>query len=121
MAKPKRAKKKKKSGVGVDFARVKQKVGKKLAPAANETNTTVKARTINLPSQSLAVDKSGSAVTHRNLTLKVRHHATAQRMQIPMNVQCPRGGGGGVGGGGVFLRVCTSVLLLLSNPIRCEL
>ena len=70
MAKAKKPKRKN-PGVGVDFSRVKQKVGKKLAPAANETNTQVRARTINLPSQSLAADKSGSAVTHRNLTLKV--------------------------------------------------
>lgn len=64
--------KRKNPGVGVDFRRVKHKVGKKLPRAQNETDTSFKSRSINLPDQSVLADKSGAAVTSRNLTLKVR-------------------------------------------------
>eukprot|EP00887_Chlorella_sp_A99_P000463 scaffold17.g463.t1 len=69
MGKPQ--KKKKNAGVGVDFKRVKHRVGKKLPRAQNQTDTTFKSRSISLPQQSVAVDKGGAAVTHRNLTLKL--------------------------------------------------
>lgn len=59
-------------GVGVDFKRVKHKVGKKLPKAQNETRTDFAARSINLPSQSVTADKGGAAVTSRNLTIQVR-------------------------------------------------
>lgn len=62
--------KRKNAGVGVDFKRVKHKVGKKLVKAQNETDTTVVSKSITLPEQSIAVDKGGAAVTHRNLSLK---------------------------------------------------
>lgn len=58
-------------GVGVDFKRVKHKVGKKLPKAQNETETSFKARSINLPSQGLSTDKEGIATNSQNLTLKV--------------------------------------------------
>jgi pre-rRNA-processing protein IPI1 len=58
-------------GVGIDFKRVKHKVGKKLPKAQNETDTSFKARSINLPSQGLAEDKEGVATNSQNLTLKV--------------------------------------------------
>jgi pre-rRNA-processing protein IPI1 len=64
--------KRKNPGVGVDFRKVKHKVGKKLPKAQNDTNTDFKSRSINLPTQSLAQDKAGAAVSERNLTLKVR-------------------------------------------------
>ena len=64
--------KRKNAGVGVDFRRVKHKVGKKLPKAQNETDTSFKSRSITLPEQSALQDKAGAAVTHRNLTLKVR-------------------------------------------------
>lgn len=63
--------KRKKTGVGIDFRRVKSKVGKKLPKAQNETDMTFKARSINLPGQSLTEDKSGLAVSQRNLTTQV--------------------------------------------------
>lgn len=63
--------KRKNAGVGVDFRKVKHKVGKKLPRAQNATDTTVRARAISLPEQSLGADKGGAAVTQRNLTLKV--------------------------------------------------
>lgn len=64
--------KRKNAGVGVDFKKAKHKVGKKLPQAKNATDTDVKSRAITLPEQSIATDKSGLAVTHRNLTLKVK-------------------------------------------------
>ena len=64
-------KRKKNPGVGVDFKRVKHKVGKKLPAAQNATDTSVRAKRINLPSQSLAADKIGTPVSDHNLSLKV--------------------------------------------------
>ncbi|KAL0049524.1 hypothetical protein WJX82_004125 [Trebouxia sp. C0006] len=60
--------KRKKAGVGIDFRRVKSKVGKKLPKAQNETDMTFKARAINLPGQSVTEDKTGLVVSQRNLT-----------------------------------------------------
>ena len=64
-------KKRKVAGVGIDFKRAKHKVGKRLPPARNATDTTVRSRVISLPSQSVAADKGTAAVSERNLTLKV--------------------------------------------------
>lgn len=61
----------KNAGVGVDFKRVKHKVGKKLPKARNETNTDFTSKSINLPSQAVKEDRSGVAVNYQNLTLKV--------------------------------------------------
>lgn len=63
--------KRKKPGVGIDFRRVKSKVGKKLPKAQNDTDVTFKSKAINLPGQSLNEDKTGQAVSQRNLTLQV--------------------------------------------------
>ena len=63
--------KRKKPGVGIDFRRVKSKVGKKLPKAQNETDMSFKSRSINLPGQSLTEDKTGQAVSQRNLTTQV--------------------------------------------------
>lgn len=59
-------------GVGIDFKRAKHKVGKKLPRAQNDTNVDFKARAINLPSQTVREDRTGTAVNYQNLTLKVR-------------------------------------------------
>lgn len=64
--------KRKKPGVGIDFRRVKSKVGKKLPKAQNETDMSFKSKSINLPGQSLTEDKTGLAVSQRNLTTQVR-------------------------------------------------
>lgn len=58
-------------GVGIDFKKVKHKVGKKLPKAQNETDTNFKARSINLPSQGLKEITEGAAVNYQNLSLKV--------------------------------------------------
>jgi hypothetical protein len=75
--------KRKNPGVGVDFRKVKHKVGKKLPKAQNETRTDFQARSINLPNQSITQDKAGAAVSERNLTLKVGRMAvwTLNRQQ----------------------------------------
>jgi pre-rRNA-processing protein IPI1 len=51
-----------------DFEKVKSKVGKKLKPAANVTNTSFKSRAIHMTLQTQAAD--GEAQTHRGQTLK---------------------------------------------------
>lgn len=71
MAGPGNKKRRKVAGVGIDFKRAKHKVGKRLPPARNATDTTVRSRVITLPSQSVAEDKGTAAVSERNLTLKV--------------------------------------------------
>jgi hypothetical protein len=59
------------AGVGVDFSRVKRKVGRTLAPAANATDTSISAKSITLPSQSVAENRRGKATTaDRDLTLR---------------------------------------------------
>lgn len=63
--------KRKNAGVGIDFKRAKHKVGRKLPAARNATDTTIKSGTLTLTQQSLAADRTGQAVTERNLTLKV--------------------------------------------------
>jgi pre-rRNA-processing protein IPI1 len=63
--------KRKNAGVGVDFRKVKHKVGKRLPKPQNETRTDFASRSINLPSQSITADKGSAAVSERNLTLKV--------------------------------------------------
>ena len=65
-------KRKKNPGVGVDFKRAKHKVGKKLPPAQNATETSFKAKRITLPNQSLAADRTGAAVSDHNLSVKVQ-------------------------------------------------
>lgn len=63
--------KRKNSGIGIDFRKAKHKVGKTLKKPRNDTDTTIKSHAIHLPTQSVATDKEGTAVTTRNLTLKV--------------------------------------------------
>ena len=70
MGKP--GKRKKNPGVGIDFKRAKHKVGKKLPQAQNATDTSFKAGSIVLGTQSLAVDRQGLAVSSHSLTVKVR-------------------------------------------------
>ncbi|GAQ89087.1 hypothetical protein KFL_004860050 [Klebsormidium nitens] len=60
---------KKKKGPGIDFKRVKSKVGKKLPRADNFTRTDFKAKALHLPDQSVTASK-GTAVTSRNLSLQ---------------------------------------------------
>lgn len=61
---------KKNAGVGIDFKRIKHKVGKKLKRAQNDTETDFKFKALSVATQSVAQDKSGSATNYHNLTLK---------------------------------------------------
>ncbi|KAI3813070.1 hypothetical protein L1987_17786 [Smallanthus sonchifolius] len=61
---------KKKQKRGVDFKKIKRKVGRKLPPPKNTTNTEVKSKAIILPEQTLASEKAGLAVSKKGLTLK---------------------------------------------------
>lgn len=55
---------------GVDFKKIKRKIGRKLPPPKNTTNTEVKSKAIILPEQSVASEKAGLAVSKKGLTLK---------------------------------------------------
>ncbi|KAI3713299.1 hypothetical protein L1987_71874 [Smallanthus sonchifolius] len=61
---------KKKQKRGVDFKKIKRKVGRKLPPPNNTTNTEVKSKAIILPEQTLASEKAGLAVSKKGLSLK---------------------------------------------------
>lgn len=70
MPKTAQKRKAKNAGVGIDFKKAKHKVGKKLPKAQNATDTNFKSKAITLPAQTVG-DMKGSAVTQKNLTLKV--------------------------------------------------
>ncbi|GAB2266847.1 hypothetical protein Dimus_001835 [Dionaea muscipula] len=55
---------------GVDFKKFKRKLGRRLPPPKNATNTEIKSKAIILPEQSVAADKAGLAVSKKGLTLK---------------------------------------------------
>ncbi|XP_061362457.1 uncharacterized protein LOC133306194, partial [Gastrolobium bilobum] len=55
---------------GVDFKKIRRKVGRKLPPPKNTTNTEIKSKAIVLPEQSVAAEKGGLAVNKKGLTLK---------------------------------------------------
>ncbi|XP_043726037.1 testis-expressed protein 10 homolog [Telopea speciosissima] len=62
---------------GVDFNKIKRKIGRKLPPPKNATNTEIKSKAIILPEQSVASDKAGLAVNKKGLTLKELLHQTS--------------------------------------------
>ncbi|XP_024016944.1 uncharacterized protein LOC21387601 isoform X1 [Morus notabilis] len=68
MAPSKASKKQQKRGV--DFKKIKRKIGRKLPPPKNATNTEIKSKAIILPEQSVASEKAGLAVNKKGLTLK---------------------------------------------------
>ncbi|XP_020218662.1 uncharacterized protein LOC109801907 isoform X2 [Cajanus cajan] len=55
---------------GVDFKKIRRKVGRKLPPPKNTTDTEIKSKAIVLPEQSVAAEKAGLAVNKKGLTLK---------------------------------------------------
>lgn len=55
---------------GVDFKKIKRKIGRKLPPPKNATETEIKSKAIILPEQSVASEKAGLAVSKKGLTLK---------------------------------------------------
>ncbi|XP_015692389.1 uncharacterized protein LOC102700798 isoform X1 [Oryza brachyantha] len=66
----KKPKAKPKQRGGVDFKKYKHKVGRKLPPPKNATNTEIKSKAIVLPEQSMASERAGMAVNKRGLTLR---------------------------------------------------
>ncbi|OWM77064.1 hypothetical protein CDL15_Pgr002588 [Punica granatum] len=70
MAGPKaKNKKKQQQKHGVDFKKIKRKVGRKLPPPKNATNIQIKSKAIILPEQSVATEKAGSATSKKGLVL----------------------------------------------------
>lgn len=65
-----KAQSKKQKKRGVDFKKIKRKIGRKLPPPQNATNTEIKSKAIILPEQSVASEKAGLAVSKKGLTLK---------------------------------------------------
>lgn len=65
-----KASSKKQQKKGIDFKKIKRKLGRKLPPPKNATNTEIKSKAIVLPEQSVATNKEGLAVSKKGLTLK---------------------------------------------------
>ncbi|KAF3969199.1 hypothetical protein CMV_006986 [Castanea mollissima] len=91
MAKSK-AHSKKQQKRGVDFKKIKRKIGRKLPPPKNATNTEVKSKAITLPEQSVASEKGGLAVNKKGLTLKellqqTSHHNPKVRRDALMGIK----------------------------------
>ncbi|KAG2242093.1 hypothetical protein Bca4012_012675 [Brassica carinata] len=61
---------KKQQKKGIDFKKIKRKLGRKLPPPKNATNTEIKSQAIVLPEQSVGADKSGFATSKKGLTLE---------------------------------------------------
>ncbi|KAI9220142.1 hypothetical protein BC828DRAFT_133365 [Blastocladiella britannica] len=75
---------KKKQKKNADFQKTKLKVGKPLGPSANNTVIDMASKTLIIPGQSIAVDKSDTIKTRRNLTLRellshIKHHNAGVR------------------------------------------
>ncbi|KAJ6406758.1 hypothetical protein OIU84_010300 [Salix udensis] len=72
---------------GIDFKKIKRKMGRKLPPPKNTTNTEIKSKAIVLPEQSVASEKAGLAVSKKGLTLKellqhTSHHNAKVRKEM---------------------------------------
>lgn len=70
----------------------KRKIGRKLPPPKNATNTEIKSKAIVLPEQSIAAERAGLATSKRGLTLKEllqqtnHHNAKSRKGRIfPLN------------------------------------
>ncbi|KAL1196940.1 hypothetical protein V5N11_024740 [Cardamine amara subsp. amara] len=60
---------KKQQKKGIDFKKIKRKIGRKLPPPKNATNTEIKSKAIVIPEQSVAAEKSDFATSKKGLTL----------------------------------------------------
>lgn len=90
MVKNKKAPKKQQRGV--DFKKIKRKIGRKLPLPKNTTNTEIKSKAIILPEQSVASDKAGLAVSKKGLTLKellqqTSHHNSKVRKDALIGIR----------------------------------
>ncbi|TYG54114.1 hypothetical protein ES288_D09G163000v1 [Gossypium darwinii] len=83
---------KKQQKKGIDFKKIKRKLGRKLPPPKNATNTEIKSKAIVLPEQSVATNKEGLAVSKKGLTLKellqqTSHHNAKVRRDALMGIK----------------------------------
>ncbi|KAF3322916.1 testis-expressed sequence 10 protein isoform X8 [Carex littledalei] len=60
----------KKPKSGFDFKKIKRRVGRKLPPPKNATDTAIKSKAIVLPEQTLVADRTDMAVNRKGLTLR---------------------------------------------------
>ncbi|RDX92488.1 Testis-expressed protein 10, partial [Mucuna pruriens] len=77
---------------GIDFKKIRRKVGRKLPPPKNTTDTEIKSKAIVLPEQSIAAEKAGLAVNKKGLTLKellqqTSHHNAKVRRDALMGIK----------------------------------
>ncbi|KAL2318607.1 hypothetical protein Fmac_032483 [Flemingia macrophylla] len=77
---------------GIDFKKIRRKVGRKLPPPKNTTDTEIRSKAIVLPEQSLAAEKAGLAVNKKGLTLKellqqTSHHNAKVRRDALMGIK----------------------------------
>lgn len=77
---------------GVDFKKFKKKLGRKLPPPTNATNTEIKSKAIILPEQSVALNKEGVPVSKKGLTLKellqqTSHHNVKARRDALLGIR----------------------------------
>uniref|UniRef100_A0A6N2MKF3 Uncharacterized protein n=1 Tax=Salix viminalis TaxID=40686 RepID=A0A6N2MKF3_SALVM len=91
MAKTKGASKKQQNR-GIDFKKIKRKIGRKLPPPKNTTNTEIKSKAIVLPEQSVVSEKAGLALSKKGLTLKellqhTSHHNAKVRKDALMGMK----------------------------------
>ncbi|CAA2977865.1 Hypothetical predicted protein [Olea europaea subsp. europaea] len=84
MVKTKAQAKKKWQKRGIDFKKIKRKIGRKLQPPKIATKTEIKSKAIVLPEHSVVSEKAGLAVSKKGLTLKellqqTSHHTSKVR------------------------------------------
>lgn len=77
---------------GIDFKKIRRKIGRKLPPPKNTTNTEIKSKAIVLPEQTVAAEKAGLAVNKKGLTLKqllqqTSHHNVKVRRDALMGIK----------------------------------
>ncbi|XP_015900414.3 uncharacterized protein LOC107433628 isoform X1 [Ziziphus jujuba] len=89
---PSKASSKKQQKRGIDFKKIKRKIGRKLPPPNNATNTEIKSKAIILPEQSVATEKTGLAVNKKGLTLKellqqTSHHNAKVRKDALLGIK----------------------------------
>ncbi|KAL5737093.1 hypothetical protein ACOSQ2_031881 [Xanthoceras sorbifolium] len=92
MPRSKASSKKQQKQRGVDFKKIKRKLGRKLPPAKNATNTEIKSKAIVLPEQSVASEKAGLALSKKGLTLKellqqTSHHNAKVRKDALLGIK----------------------------------
>ncbi|KAK6145745.1 hypothetical protein DH2020_022565 [Rehmannia glutinosa] len=72
--------------------KIKRKIGRKLPPPKNSTNTEIKSKAIVLPEQSIVSEKAGLAVSRKGLTLKellqqTNHHNAKVRKDALLGIK----------------------------------